>query len=175
MREKEREPSRATVDYGVLFQACRQELLRGAPRQAGLQLVCDLLRREVSHYDWFGLYIAVPEERMLVLGPFSGSPTEHVRIPYGRGICGQAAERAETFLVDDVSAQENYLACSLSVRSEIVVPIFGPPGSDREGVVIGEIDIDSHRPGAFSGEDQRFLQDLALEMAPFVPRVPSVG
>ncbi|POR05507.1 gaf sensor protein [Alkalispirochaeta sphaeroplastigenens] len=164
---------KGNIDYETLLQQSRQELLRGAPRQAGLQLVCDLLRREVPHYDWFGLYIAVPGERMLVLGPFAGEPTEHVRIPYGRGICGQAAERAETFLVDDVSAQENYLACSLSVRSEIVVPIFGPAGSDRERVVIGEIDIDSHRPGAFSGDDERFLQALAPEMAPFIPRVPS--
>ena len=112
------------VDYRELYARCEQELLRGAERGVGLQLVCDLLQRQVAHYDWVGFYIAVPEQRMLVLGPYQGESTEHVRIPYGKGICGQASERRETFLVSDVNAQDNYLSCSLKVKSEIVVPVF---------------------------------------------------
>ncbi len=161
----------AQPDYDALLGACRNELERGAPRKAGLHLVCDLLHREVPHYDWFGFYLAVPEERVLVLGPFAGEPTDHVRIPYGRGICGQAAERAATFRVDDVFAQDNYLACSLKVQSEIVVPVFDDPRApDR--TVVAEIDIDSHRPAAFTAKDESFLEKLAEAVAPHVPRIP---
>lgn len=151
------------LDFDRLLRHCGSELERGAARSVGLQLVCDLLHREVPHYDWFGFYIAVPEERMLVLGPYQGASTDHVRIPYGRGICGQAAERRDTFVVDDVSAQDNYLACSIHVRSEIVVPVFA------DGEVIAEIDIDSHEVGAFSIEDRRFLEKLAVLVAPHIP------
>lgn len=156
----------------MLLDSCRRELQRGAERHVGLQLVCNLLHREVPHYDWFGFYLASPEDRMLVLGPFAGEPTDHVRIPYGRGICGQAAERAATFRVDDVFAQDNYLSCSVHVQSEIVVPVFdrsGPAGAE----VIAEIDIDSHRPAAFTDEDQVFLEKLAEMVAPHIPRIPA--
>jgi L-methionine (R)-S-oxide reductase len=126
-----------------------------------LQSLCDLLKVRVSHYDWFGFYIARRTEALLDLGPFAGEPTEHVLIPFGLGICGQAAAKGETFLVDDVSAASNYLACSLKVKSEIVVPVFAPGGAD----VAGEIDIDSHAVAAFGPEDRAFLEKLALRVA----------
>tara|TARA_B100000614_G_scaffold259497_1_gene284220 strand:+ start:880 stop:1404 length:525 start_codon:yes stop_codon:yes gene_type:complete len=151
------------IDFDDLLERCRAELERGAERHVGLQLVCDLLHREVPHYDWFGFYLAVPEERVLVLGPYQGEPTDHVRIPYGRGICGQAAERRDTFLVDDVAAQDNYLSCSIHVRSEIVVPVF--EGDE----VVAEIDIDSHRTAAFTDADRRFLEQLASLVVPHLP------
>ncbi len=132
----------------------------------GLQLVCTLLHGEVPRYDWVGFYIAIPEEQLLVLGPYEGAPTDHLRIPYGRGICGQAAERLETFVVGDVGAQDNYLACSIHVKSEIVVPVF------RDGAFVAEIDIDSHTPHAFSAEDTAFLTELATLCSPFVPAIP---
>ncbi|MEX2442335.1 MAG: GAF domain-containing protein [Alkalispirochaeta sp.] len=153
------------VNFDELLHRCRDELDRGAARSVGLQLVCDLLQREVPHYDWFGFYIAVPEERMLVLGPYQGASTDHVRIPYGRGICGQAAERMDTCVVDDVSAQDNYLACSIHVRSEIVVPVFSGD------TVIAEIDIDSHTAAAFTGDDRAFLEKLAVSVAPHIPDI----
>lgn len=140
---------------------------RGRARSVGLQLVCDLLFREVPHYDWFGFYLAVPSQRMLVLGPYQGEPTDHLRIPYGRGICGQAADRRETFLVEDVNAQDNYLSCSIHVKSEIVVPIF------RNGEIAGEIDIDSHTVGAFGDADRMFLERLADLVAPDLPELDS--
>ncbi|MFW5828617.1 MAG: GAF domain-containing protein [Alkalispirochaeta sp.] len=151
------------VGFDDLLERCRSELDRGASRSVGLQLVCDLLHREVPHYDWFGFYIAIPEQRMLVLGPYQGASTDHVRIPYGRGICGQAAELADTFVVDDVAAQDNYLACSIHVRSEIVVPVFS------QGAVVAEIDIDSHTPAAFTSGDRRFLENLSVLVAPHIP------
>lgn len=154
------------VDFNRMLERCREELARGAPTNTGLQLVCNLLHREVDHYNWFGFYFVVPGERMLVLGPYEGEPTDHVRIPFGRGICGQAAEREETFVVDDVSREANYLACSLKTKSEIVVPVY------RDRTVVGEIDIDSHTASAFTQEDRRFLEELARHVAPHMPEIP---
>ncbi len=128
-----------------------------------LRETCDLLEREVAHYDWVGFYLADPAEPMLVLGPYRGDATDHVRIPFGTGICGQAAERRETFLVQDVSAESNYLSCSVRVRSEIVVPVLG-----SRGEVLGEIDIDSHRVSPFTDADRLFLEEVARICAPAV-------
>lgn len=126
-----------------------------------LQALCELLKGRIPHYDWFGFYIARRGEALLDMGPFAGESTEHVLIPFGRGICGQAAERRKTFVVDDVSAASNYLACSLKVKSEIVVPVLDPDSGD----LAGEIDIDSHAVAAFGAEDRAFLERLAVLVA----------
>ena len=121
-----------------------------------LQATCVLLAERMPHYDWVGFYLVDPDaERELKLGPYVGAPTDHVRIPFGRGICGQAAERRETFVVDDVSKESNYLSCSIHVKSEIVVPLF-----DSAGALVGQIDIDSHTVGAFGEEDREFLEEV---------------
>jgi L-methionine (R)-S-oxide reductase len=133
---------------------------QGAARER-LQSLCDLMKARVPHYDWFGFYVARRSERLLDLGPFAGESTEHILIPFGTGICGQAAQGGQTFVVDDVSAASNYLACSLKVKSEIVVPVRAPGGSE----VAGEIDIDSHAVAAFTSEDSAFLEGLALRVA----------
>jgi L-methionine (R)-S-oxide reductase len=131
-----------------------------APASA-LQATCALLAERVAHYDWVGYYLVDPESpRELFLGPYVGEPTEHGRIPFGRGICGQAAETEETFIVQDVTAESNYLSCSLSVRSEIVVPVF------HEGRIVGEIDIDSHALAPFTEEDRALLERVAELTAP---------
>jgi L-methionine (R)-S-oxide reductase len=122
----------------------------------------EVLRRTVSvlhdrfdHYSWVGIYLVEGEE--LVLGPWKGpQATEHVRIPVGAGICGAAAASGKTELVDDVGSDPRYLACFPSTRSEIVVPIV------YEGRVVGEIDIDSDRPAAFTAADREFLERVAL-------------
>jgi GAF domain-containing protein len=94
-------------------------------------------------------------EKQLILGPYSGATTEHVKIAFGTGICGQAADSGEIFLVQDVSKEWNYLACSPHVKAEIVVPVF------HEGTFVGEIDIDSHTQSPFTAQDTAFLEDLA--------------
>jgi L-methionine (R)-S-oxide reductase len=131
------------------------------PPRERLQGLCALLHAALPQYDWFGFYIARQKERLLDLGPFVGEPTEHVLIPFGRGVCGQAAESGDSLVVDDVSAASNYLACSLKVRSEIVVPVLSPGGRE----IAGEIDIDSHRIAAFGPLDRAFLERLALRVA----------
>jgi L-methionine (R)-S-oxide reductase len=153
-------------DYSELIRRAREELQRGAERHVGLQLLCDLLHEEVPHYDWVGFYLVAPGGEMLVLGPYQGASTDHVRIPRGVGVCGQAAERGETIIVPDVRQEGNYLACSIHVRSEIVVPVL--VGS----TVIAEIDIDSHSPAAFTEEDRLFLEALAPLTVAHVPPIP---
>lgn len=131
-----------------------------SPREAKLAALCALLHRRVPHYDWVGFYIVDPaRERELMLGPFEGEPTEHVRIPFGRGVCGRAAAMGRTLVVDDVGAEADYLACSLKVKSEIVVPVV------RDGVVRAELDIDSHTPAAFGEDDLTFLERLCAAAA----------
>jgi len=92
---------------------------------------------------------------MLVLGAFMGAMTPHTRIPLNQGICGAAASSGKTIVVDDVSKDSRYLACSLETKSEIVVPVF------VAGQVAGELDVDSHFSAAFGTEDQILVQYCA--------------
>ncbi|WP_350293025.1 GAF domain-containing protein [uncultured Croceitalea sp.] len=124
-----------------------------------MQQICDLLQEKVTHYDWVGFYFKNGDKRELKLGPFAGDPTDHTIIPFGKGICGQVAESNENFVVPDVQAQDNYIACSINVKSEIVVPLF------KDGENIGQIDIDSNTPDPFTSQDERFLEFVNREVA----------
>lgn len=125
-----------------------------------LKAICKLLRDNVSNYDWVGFYfVDKTRQNELVLGPFEGEPTEHLRIPFGKGVCGQAAKLKNTFIVQDVSKEMNYLACNPQVKSEIVVPIF------KNGEVVGELDIDSHTLSPFTNEDKVFLEKICKTLS----------
>ena len=87
-----------------------------------LQLICELLKTEIPHYDWVGFYFKNGDKKELKLGSYSGTPTDHTIIPFGKGICGQVAVSNQNFVVPDVKAQDNYIACSINVKSEIVSP-----------------------------------------------------
>ena len=128
-------------------------------RDEKLQSICQLLNENVAHYNWAGFYFANHENRTLHLGPYVGAPTDHTIIPFGKGICGQVAESNSNFVVPDVAAQDNYIACSFTVKSEIVVPLF------VNGENIGQIDIDSHILDPFTEEDERFLEFVNSEVA----------
>src|SRR5690606_39429067 len=104
-----------------------------------LSEVCELLQTTVGYYDWVGFYFANEAEKTLHLKAFAGEPTDHTVIPFGKGICGQVAISNKNFVVPDVKDQSNYIACSIDVESEIVIPMF------KDGKNIGQIDIDSHR------------------------------
>jgi GAF domain-containing protein len=121
-----------------------------------LQQVCDYLYENIENCDWAGYYIVDPScEEELFLGPYAGEPTEHTRIGFGEGICGQAAATGKTFSIADVKTESNYLSCSPQVRSEIVVPVF------HNRTMIGEIDLDSHVHDGFSEDDRSLLEWLA--------------
>jgi len=115
-----------------------------------METVVRTLQAEHPDYTWVGIYLLYGNE--LVLGPFAGKPSPHTRIPLGRGICGAAATERTTIIVDDVSADPRYLACSIETKSEIVTPIM------LDGDVLGEIDIDSDKPAAFGSADRALLE-----------------
>lgn len=121
--------------------------------------VCEILQGALDYYNWVGFYFANQEARTLHLEAFAGEPTDHTVIPFGKGICGQVAESNENFVVPDVNAQDNYIACSIFVKSEIVVPLF------KDGNNIGQIDIDSHSVDPFSKEDEDFLEWVNKQVA----------
>lgn len=128
-------------------------------RDKKLQAICQLLNENVAHYNWVGFYFANHESSTLHLGPYVGAPTDHTVIPFGKGICGQVAESNSNFVVPDVADQDNYIACSFTVKSEIVVPLF------VNGINIGQIDIDSHVLNPFTAEDERFLEFVNQKVA----------
>ena len=121
-------------------------------RDEKLQKICHLLHDNIDYYDWVGFYFRNGEKEELILGPYVVDATDHTVIPFGKGICGQVAVSNQNFVVPDVSAQDNYIACSITVKSEVVIPLFA------NGENIGQIDIDSHLLDAFSEKDERFLE-----------------
>lgn len=120
------------------------------------QSIVEAIARRLPYYNWTGFYMIDPgDPQTLVLGPFVGDPTPHVRIPVTEGICGAAVATGEIVIVDDVNADPRYLSCSIKTRSEIVVPIYA-----RQSIA-GEIDIDSHNLAAFTEVDRTFLEGVA--------------
>ncbi len=128
---------------------------------AVMQQICEKLHERIDVYDWVGFYLDDTEtERQLILGPYVGPATDHTKIPYGRGICGQVAESHETFVVEDVNQQANYLSCSVNVKSEIVVPVM------KNGVFVAQLDIDSNTIAAMDATDQKYLEEICEIIAP---------
>ena len=121
--------------------------------------ICKLLQDYISYYNWVGFYFRNGNKEELILGPYVGTPTDHTIIPFGKGICGQVAVSNKNFVVPDVTAQDNYIACSITVKAEIVIPIF------LNGENIGQIDIDSNTPDPFTEEDERFLEFVCSKVA----------
>jgi GAF domain-containing protein len=157
--------------HGTVFAQILAEVrafARSAPDLAALQdLIVELIPARLPYYNWTGFYMLDPDDlETLVLGPFRGAPTEHVRIPVSRGICGAAVAQNRALIVDDVASDPRYLACSLETKSEIVVPIR------VHGAVAGEIDIDSHALAAFSQADREFLEECAAIVGGFMERNP---
>ena len=128
-------------------------------REEKLLKICELLKKSIDYYNWVGFYFANQETKTLHLGPYVGAATDHTVIPFGKGICGQVAVSNENFVVPDVAAQDNYIACSFTVKSEIVVPLF------VNGENIGQIDIDSHVLDPFTTDDEKFLEFVNQQVA----------
>jgi GAF domain-containing protein len=147
-----------------MFENLRKEVLTIVNKTSDnsdlkMQQICNLLKENIAHYDWVGFYFKNGDKNELKLGSYAGTPTDHTIIPFGKGICGQVAVSNENFIVPDVKAQDNYIACSITVKAEIVVPLF------VNGENIGQIDIDSNTPDPFTTEDERFLEFVNAEVA----------
>ena len=144
------------IDHAQLGTKIARELSSLQGHDA-LTRAVSILKSDVPHYTWVGIYLLEGDE--LVLGPFLGKPSPHTRIPVGSGICGAAASEKDTIIVDDVNADPRYLACSIETQSEIVVPIM------KGSQVLGEIDIDSDARAAFGANDRRLLEGVASLLA----------
>lgn len=115
-----------------------------------------------SKFNWVGVYVL--KGKTLELGPYIGEPSGHTRIRVGQGVCGTAVAENADQNVPDVRARENYLSCSLETRSELVVLV-----RDRRGKIKGQIDIDSHVPGAFGAEEEQAVKKIAAELGVLWP------
>jgi len=153
--------------YNTNMPTQQQELVREIDTMAEaaddveylMSMIVGRLQERLSHFHWVGFYMienGLPgEEPTLVLGPFVGAETPHKRIPLNQGICGAAVTQGHTVVVDDVNSDPRYLACSIETKSEIVAPIF------VNGSVVGELDIDSHQPAAFTADDRQLVEHCA--------------
>jgi L-methionine (R)-S-oxide reductase len=149
------------MQVAATIQEVKAEVARAAASAVSahelmLQVVA-MLHKRMLKYNWVGFYMLEvgAQPPMLVLGPFQGAMTPHTRIALHQGICGAAASTGKTVVVDDVTKDPRYLACSLETKSEIVAPVF------VRGKVVGELDIDSHFPAAFGAEDREFVEYCA--------------
>ncbi len=148
------------MDYALAEKAVEKIIAETKSSQV-LDAVVSYLFNHFEQYSWIGIYRV--EGSDLVLGPWKGAhATEHTRIPVGTGICGAAAASGDVEVVGDVASDNRYLACFCSTRSEIVVPI------KKQGMVVGEIDIDSDIPNVFTQKDSVFLQKIAEELSRYL-------
>ena len=147
------------TNYHILLKEVELIIASGKSLPEILKETSFLLKNKVYHYDWVGFYILDNQGEILNLGPYCGKPTEHTAIRVGQGVCGQVAESLKPKVVQDVSKEGNYIACSLDVQSEIVVPIL------QDGRFKAEIDIDSHSPAPFSLEDEEFLKAICDQLS----------
>ena len=148
------------IAYKKLLQQIEISVSSGHDLDEILSEICILLKNNVFHYDWVGFYILEKQNLLLNLGPYCGKPTDHTTIPVGKGVCGQVAESLKLKIVQDVTLENNYIACSLEVQSEIVVPIL------KNNQFVAEIDIDSHSPAPFSADDEKFLTAVCDLLSP---------
>ncbi len=123
---------------------------------ANMSNIAALLWEFLPDVNWTGFYRVVDGE--LVLGPFQGKAA-CIRIPFGRGVCGAAAQTGETQLVEDVHAFPGHIACDANSASELVVPVV------RDGQVIAVVDLDSPSRGRFDDDDARGIQSLVAVIA----------
>ena len=142
--------------YRSILQSIERKLLQieDITPQKVYRVIIDHLS-SIPYFNWVGIYLLDKEKNELVLDYYAGKPTEHTHIPVGRGVCGSAVADNEDKIIDDVTNEENYLACSLETRSEIVVLI------ENQAEIIGQIDVDSDEIAAFDQTDREYLRQVS--------------
>lgn len=155
------------AEMTALLAAMRQQALAAPSLQSLQENIVQAIPERLPYCNWTGFYMLDPDDpATLVLGPFVGAATPHVRIPVSQGICGAAVALGKSVIVDDVHADPRYLSCAIETKSEIVVPIYA------NGMVVGEIDIDSHNPAAFTDTDREFLEEAARMVGTYIEQHP---
>lgn len=149
------------ADKAARYAAVAEEIaavLEGEPNlTARMATVASMLAISFEHYFWTGFYVVDPDKpRELVVGPYQGT-LGCLRIAFGRGVCGAAAESGKTQVVADVHAFPGHIACDGRSQSEIVVPV-----RDASGRLIAVLDVDSAEPAAFDAVDQEWLERILI-------------
>lgn len=154
--------SETKINRAEIVDRVKESVASGASDEAALDEVVRLLCNEIPAWDWVGFYLMSggKPEGPLVLGPYAGEHTDTTRIEIGDGVCGTAVAESANQIVEDVRELDNYIACSLHTRAEIVVLIR------HEGGVVGQFDLDSDTEAAFTEEDEAFLEKLGEIVAP---------
>lgn len=141
-----------SADYDLLEQLLRALLADERDFIANAANFAAFVYHGLSEVNWAGFYFAAPSGE-LVLGPFAGRPACS-RLPAGRGVCGAAAARRETVVVDDVAAFDDHIVCDVASRSEIVVPLV------LHGEFRGVFDCDSPQLARFNEDDRTGIEGL---------------
>ena len=147
----------AVLDSSRIIAALRGAFAREEGRQALLRIAAEKIRAAGPPYTSVYLYMLHGDE--LILEAFAGRQTEHTRIPVGIGVCGTAVARGQDQNVPDVRAIQNYLACNVWTRSELVVLIR------RGALILGQIDVDSDVPDPFSPAEEAAVRQVADALA----------
>lgn len=129
-----------------------------ASAREALQAAMETIASNHPRYEWVGVYVL--SGNRLHLEAFAGAPTEHTVIPVGKGVCGTAVATRSNQVIGDVRKLQNYIACSPTVRSEIVVLLWDG------GEIVGQIDADSDEVGAFGAADEALLTEIGVLLAP---------
>lgn len=139
--------------YALLFKQLEALIAGEENLIANLSNASALLNVFLERVNWVGFYLFDSEKNQLVLGPFQGLPA-CIRIPLGRGVCGTAASKKETMMIDDVNQFPGHIACDAASRSEIVIPLL------KDNQLIGVLDIDSPDYNRFTQEEAELLQSF---------------
>ncbi|NQV16841.1 GAF domain-containing protein [bacterium] len=148
----------SSQEIALLLDTSSHIISTSGTRDKALKNISELLAEKIPHYHWVGFYIVDDSGDNLILGPYVGAPTDHTRIAFGKGVCGQVAVSQMSRIIQDVSMEENYLSCSSNVQSEVVFPIM------KSGKFVAELDIDSHDLSPFSDQDTEFLGALCHQL-----------
>ena len=149
--------------YGGLEAQVREVLDGVDDAVAAMAGAAAIIHHGLPYSSWTGFYRVVAPG-LLRIGPYQG-PVGCLEIPFDQGVCGAAASRGETVLVEDVHSFPGHIACDPHSRSEIVVPIFDP--SDR---LVAVLDLDSHLPAAFDERDREGLERITAHLRPCFAR-----
>ena len=148
------------MEKSALYSEAEREIVAILDDEGGFELdaiarmatIASVLASKFEYYFWTGFYRADGDR--LVVGPYIGT-VGCLQIQFGKGVCGTAAAKRETLVVDDVNAFPGHIACDARSKSEIVVPVF-----DSAGDLIAVLDVDSDRPAAFDDEDRTGLESI---------------
>ena len=152
------------IDGGKIARRIQEMRTEGYLSDAMLREAVKLLKASEHRYNFVGVYMLNAEDNELWLHNYLGEPTDHARIPVGRGVCGTAVAEKANQNVPDVTQVGNYLSCSPRTKSELVVLIYA------NNEIVGQIDIDAREVNAFSKDDQAAIEVIAEKLGEMIER-----